>query len=400
VQIADVDGDLDNDLVVGCFTGSSFPPYTDWKNFIHRVQGGVLETIPSWVSTDQVHTGDFVIGHLNGDQFVDIFTANGGSSHSPSVIYFGTASGPSASPGWSSTTPVTTWATSSLGFDFDHDGDLDIVTTNQSAIQSNPFRPIWMFKQNAGAVETTPSWASAESSIQNGLDAGDYDGDGWEDLAVAKWVNFLSGIYKSNAGALETTPIWTSPTTGGSKGAAFADVDGDRDLDVVFGATPAQLWTNTAGVFANTWTSAAASPSEQELMFHDVDGDGDQDLAEIHFSTGRCHIYLNQGGVLENAPSWTYDSTQVGNALAFGDLNGDGREDLAIGYSGDNSVAVFYAAPVCAADIDNSGVVNVDDLLAVINGWGVAGKSPADVTGDRLVNVDDLLAVINAWGPC
>jgi hypothetical protein len=400
VHIADIDADGDNDIVVGCFTGNSFPPYTDWHNFIHRVNDGVIEQNPSWISSDQVHTGDFVIGHLNNDNFVDIFSANGGSSHSPSVIYYGGPSGPATSPGWSSTTPLTTWATSSIGFDFDHDGDLDIVTTNQSAIQSNPYRPIWMYKQNAGVVETTPSWASTESSIQNGLDVGDFDGDGWEDLAVAKWVDFFSGIYKSNGGNLQTTPIWTSPTTGGSKGAAFGDVDGDTDLDVAFGADPSQLWTNTAGSFANTWTSTAASPSVQELMLHDVDGDGDKDVAEIHFSTGRCHIYLNNNGVIDTAPSWTYDSTQVGNALAFGDLNGDRRDDLAIGFSGDNSVAVFYAEVVCPADIDNSGTVNVADLLAVIAAWGAVGANPADITGDQIVNVADLLAVIGAWGAC
>jgi len=66
----------------------------------------------------------------------------------------------------------------------------------------------------------------------------------------------------------------------------------------------------------------------------------------------------------------------------------------------------------CAADIapaGGNGVVNVDDLLAVINSWGAngnpAGPRPlGDVAplpaGNCLVNVDDLLAVINGWGTC
>jgi len=61
-----------------------------------------------------------------------------------------------------------------------------------------------------------------------------------------------------------------------------------------------------------------------------------------------------------------------------------------------------HASATCCADINGNGVVNVDDLLAVINGWGMAGAAdfaPA-CGGDGVVNVDDLLAVINAWGSC
>ena len=75
--------------------------------------------------------------------------------------------------------------------------------------------------------------------------------------------------------------------------------------------------------------------------------------------------------------------------------------------------------PVCIADIapigppQGDGVVDVDDLLVVINGWGACGdpkNCPADIApaggggggsgGDGVVNVDDLLAIINGWGPC
>jgi len=63
--------------------------------------------------------------------------------------------------------------------------------------------------------------------------------------------------------------------------------------------------------------------------------------------------------------------------------------------------------PPCTSDIaplNGNGVVDVDDLLAVINNWGKCPIPPAsciaDITGDDVVDVDDLLAVINGWGPC
>ena len=52
-------------------------------------------------------------------------------------------------------------------------------------------------------------------------------------------------------------------------------------------------------------------------------------------------------------------------------------------------------------DINGDNVVNLDDLLAVIAGWGpcpaLPAACPADVDANGVVNVDDLLAVISHW---
>jgi sugar lactone lactonase YvrE len=74
-----------------------------------------------------------------------------------------------------------------------------------------------------------------------------------------------------------------------------------------------------------------------------------------------------------------------------------------------NNILDSCEAPPCLGDIapalTGDGFVNVQDLLAVISGWGAcASPCPpncaADVNHDCAVNVQDLLAVINNWGPC
>jgi glucose/arabinose dehydrogenase len=103
--------------------------------------------------------------------------------------------------------------------------------------------------------------------------------------------------------------------------------------------------------------------------------------------------------------------------------NAGGPIDLRVGNDGalyylsrGNSHVVRVAPPVppplpCAANAVNTGTsvdrVDVDDLLAVISGWGDCQPHqacPGNVvnTGTSLdrVDVDDLLAVINGWGPC
>jgi T5SS/PEP-CTERM-associated repeat protein len=69
-----------------------------------------------------------------------------------------------------------------------------------------------------------------------------------------------------------------------------------------------------------------------------------------------------------------------------------------------SAVIVEVPGPLCPADINNSGAVDVDDLIAVILAWGGCpappAPCPADVNGSGSVDVDDLIAVILAWGLC
>lgn len=398
MKIADMNGDGHNDLVLGVYHSNSFPEYLDWHDMILYNTGSELESSPSWISVDQTHTGDVQVGDINLDTYPDYFAVSGGSGFSQVRVYFGSASGPSETAGWFGAPPRSGWPTSGLLLDIDKDGDLDVFTTNQ-AVSPNPYRPMYMFRNNAGVLDTFVSWQSAEASIQNGLDAADVDGDGWPDLGVAKWVNFQSGIYRNNgSGTLETTPYWTTGDDGTDKGVAFADVDGNGWPDYGLGHDePGRVYGNDAGTFTLMWESDAPFYSQQEVAFHDIDRDGDPDFCEVNFGDGRTHLYLNRSGVLDSPPSWTFDASEVANCVAFGDINGDGWDDLAIGYSGDISVRVFYAVPPdCVADFNDDGSVNTLDVLAFLNAWS-AGDSSADINGDGSVNTLDVLAFLNLW---
>jgi hypothetical protein len=58
--------------------------------------------------------------------------------------------------------------------------------------------------------------------------------------------------------------------------------------------------------------------------------------------------------------------------------------------------------PDCA-DATGDGLVDVNDVLAVLESWGdcpASGGCSGDVTGDGLVDVNDILMVIADWGDC
>jgi hypothetical protein len=57
----------------------------------------------------------------------------------------------------------------------------------------------------------------------------------------------------------------------------------------------------------------------------------------------------------------------------------------------------------CPADVTNDGIVDVQDLVAVVLDWGCVnppGPCNGDTNGDGAVNVQDLVDAILAWGPC
>jgi hypothetical protein len=93
---------------------------------------------------------------------------------------------------------------------------------------------------------------------------------------------------------------------------------------------------------------------------------------------------------------WSYTSEMVG-----------------IYHGGRFAINIWFepAEALCPADIappGGNGAVDVDDLLAVISGWGPCPAPPVpclpniSTVGNSAnrVDVDDLLAVISAWGPC
>ena len=109
-------------------------------------------------------------------------------------------------------------------------------------------------------------------------------------------------------------------------------------------------------------------------------------------------------GDVSHMPADTYDLDADGDTAEPLPIDLDENRRVVNGYV---DMGAFEWQRTCIADISPSkpgvagnGIVDVDDLLAVINAWGECDICVADVNGDNHVDVDDLLAVINGWGTC
>jgi hypothetical protein len=96
------------------------------------------------------------------------------------------------------------------------------------------------------------------------------------------------------------------------------------------------------------------------------------------------------------AATWTFGAVPTNGVDSLA-RNGTVGPNSPTNFAGETGSVVVPCDP---ADVDRSGGVDADDLVAVILAWGPNPGDPADVNGDGEVDVDDMLEVVLAWGPC
>ena len=158
----------------------------------------------------------------------------------------------------------------------------------------------------------------------------------------------------SKAEVYPTTPDWISDTHHYATGAALADLNQDGWLDLVvsngndMNKEHVEAYLNDGqGHFplTPTWESADVGYNGH-LDVADINGDGWPDVAVSYLGSGSelgpiARVYMNNGGVLSSDPDWSSSITGNAFGVAFGDMNNDGRPDLAIA-TGDDYTPVAY----------------------------------------------------------
>jgi predicted NUDIX family NTP pyrophosphohydrolase len=161
---------------------------------------------------------------------------------------------------------------------------------------------------------------------------GDFNGDGRPDLATANsGANTVSALLNRGGGRFQAKLDY--PTRAEPNSIAVGDLNGDGKPDLAVasggggrGSTASVLLNKDDGGFAARQdypTGGAGS-----IAIGDLNGDGKLDLATANLDAGTVSVLLNNGSGSFQAKR-DYSVGGVLNSLAIGDLTGDGKPDLA-----------------------------------------------------------------------
>jgi hypothetical protein len=238
----------------------------------------------------------------------------------------------------------------------------------------------------------TSSLASSNSTVS--VATGDFNGDGKLDVLGLDYTGNLNVVLGKGNGTFQT-PIVTNLAMSNIFYDAIAagDFNGDHLLDVAVWAVNATtgntevhiLLGNGSGNFTISGTYAAPSsstftPGPDSIVAADLNGDGKLDLVGATPFNG-VYVFLGNGdGTFKSAVNYSAGTTSGGaSGIAVGDLNSDGKLDLAVSTNDGISILLNTGSGAFgAAAYYPSGVANsvVGDGIAI-----------GDLNGDKKPDV-------------
>lgn len=336
VMFADVDGDSRPDLYVTKINTDGVPRS---EFFFRNVDGATFAEEASArgiADADDGGSNGSVWADLDNDGDYDLFNGSTWTNLNPTSgnpvandIYENDGSGT-----FSDQTPADVLATAieSRGvtaFDMDRDGDLDLFGV---AASSTP-GVAEAYINNGGLVFNTHAGGDLTATVaMEGVLDTDYDGDGDVDILTADDSGGRLTILDNDGTGVFTRIDAASIgiNRSGFHGISTADIENDGDLDLLLVTDGnGHLFRRDSGTGTYSLSQTFSNIEGYMGGFADLDNDGDLDLV----FAGDERVFMNKDqatGIFQSAQSVPVSGISDPRAIAFADIDADGDVDFAI----------------------------------------------------------------------
>lgn len=342
--------------------------------------------------------GSVEIADFNGDNKFDIVVANETSSNVS--ILLGVGQGRFA-PAKGSPFAAGQLPNDIAVGDFNRDGKLDLAVANHELTHLT----LLLGDGNGGFAPAPNSPLAVEVKPHvHGVATGDLNGDGNLDLVTDSWANdqllVLFGDGKAN---FRTPGTFVKVGKRPYQRHRVADVNGDGKADILTTNTEGNnvtiLLSDGRGGFKESAGSPfAAGDAPFNLAIGDVNGDGKIDLAVVDspssMAEGRgkdgLNVMLGNGnGGFTTLPGSPFITGKIPNRVAIGDVNGDGVNDIAVSSPDGNNITLFLMS---RRNVASSSTIAVDGQPKGLAIRDLNGDSKADIVVTN--NADNAVTVL------
>jgi hypothetical protein len=205
------------------------------------------------------------------------------------------------------------------------------------------------FPSGAAALSFS-SGAHAVGANPQSVAISDLNGDGKRDLATANAASSdVSVLLGNGSGGFSDAPGSPFAVGNAPSSVAIGDVNGDGKPDLAtvksccgLGDVTVLLGNGTGGFSAAAGSPFAVGDYPYSVAIGDLNGDGSPDLATANAGSGDVTVLLGNGsGGFSDAAGSPFAAGTDPVAVAIGDLNGDGKPDLATANVNSNDVSVL-----------------------------------------------------------